>query len=156
MRTFRGVEELTAAIGEELGPTEWLLIDQARIDRFADASEDRQWIHVDPDRAAEGPFGATIAHGFVSLSLVPHFVNSLRRIEGVRMGVNYGLDRVRFPAPVPVGSRVRARSVLLSVDALPGGAVQTVMRTTVEIDGVAKPACVADTVGRYYLDTATG
>src|SRR3954451_1097764 len=150
MRVFRGVDGLRAAIGEELGPTDWLLINQARIDTFAGATEDRQWIHVDPERAAAGPFGTTVAHGFLSLSLVPHFVNAVRRIEGVRMGVNYGLDRVRFPAPVPVGSRLRGRSTILGVEELPGDTVQTVVRTTIDIEGVAKPACVADVVSRSH------
>ena len=151
MRVFRRVEDLRAAIGDELGPTDWLLVDQARVDRFAGATEDRQWIHVDPGRAAAGPFGTTIAHGFLSLSLVPYFVNAVRRIEGARMGINYGLDRVRFPAPVPVGSRLRGRSTILGVEELPGDAVQTVVRTTIEIEGVAKPACVADMVSRHHL-----
>jgi acyl dehydratase len=151
VRIFRDVTDLEAAVGVELGPTDWLRIDQARVDGFAEATEDRQWIHVDPERAAEGPFGTTIAHGYLSLSLIPYFAGSLRRIDGARMGVNYGLERVRFPAPVAVGSRVRARATMRAVEKLPGDAVQIIMRTTVEIEGLDKPACVADTVSRYYF-----
>ena len=153
MRIFRDVADLEAALGEELGPTGWLCIDQARIDGFAAATEDRQWIHVDPDLAAAGPFGMTIAHGYLSLALIPYFVGSLRRVEGTRMSVNYGLDRVRFPSPVPVGSRVRARATVRAVERLPGDAVQVLTRTTVEIEGVDKPACVADTISRYYFSS---
>jgi acyl dehydratase len=153
VRIFRDVADLEAALGEELGPTNWLCIDQGRIDLFAAATEDRQWIHVDPDLAASGPFGTTIAHGYLSLALIPYFVGTLRRVEGTRMSVNYGLDRVRFPAPVPVGSRVRARATVRALERLPGDAVQVLTRTTVEIEGVDKPACVADTISRYYFSS---
>jgi acyl dehydratase len=105
VQTYHGIADLEAAVGSELGPTEWLTVDQARIDGFANDTEDHQWIHVDAGRAAAGPFGATVAHGFLTLSLVPYFVNKLRSIEGARMGINYGLDRVRFPSPVRAGSR---------------------------------------------------
>jgi acyl dehydratase len=151
VRIFRDVADLEAALGEELGPTDWLRIDQARVDGFAAATEDHQWIHVDPERAASGPFGTTIAHGYLSLSLIPYFVGCLRRVEGTRMSVNYGLDRVRFPAPVPVGSRVRARATVRALERLPGDAVEVLTRTTVEVEGVDKPACVADTISRYYF-----
>jgi acyl dehydratase len=153
VRIFRDVADLEAALGKELGPTDWLCIDQGRIDLFAAATEDRQWIHVDPDLAASGPFGTTIAHGYLSLALIPYFVGTLRRVEGTRMSVNYGLDRVRFPAPVPVGSRVRARATVRALERLPGDAVQVLTRTTVEIEGVDKPACVADTISRYYFSS---
>jgi acyl dehydratase len=147
---YQSVADLEAAIGQELGPTEWFTVDQSRVDGFADMTEDHQWIHVDPDRAADGAFGATVAHGFLTLSLIPYFVNALRRIEGVRMGVNYGLNKVRFPAPVRVGSRVRARTTMTELDRIGTDAVQLVTRTTVEVEGSAKPACVADLVSRYY------
>jgi acyl dehydratase len=153
MRIFRDVADLEAAVGEELGPTDWLRIDQTRVDGFAAATEDRQWIHVDPELAASGPFGTTIAHGYLSLSLIPYFVGCLRRVDGTRMSVNYGLDRVRFPTPVPVGSRVRARSTVRALERLSDDAVQVLTRTTVEIEGVAKPACVADTISRYYFSS---
>ena len=116
METSHGIADIEASVGSEAGPTDWFVMDQSRIDTFADATEDHQWIHVDPQRAAAGPFGTTVAHGFLTLSLVPYFAGQLRRIEGVRMGINYGLDRVRFPAPVPAGARIRARSQLISVD----------------------------------------
>jgi acyl dehydratase len=147
---YQSVADLEAAIGQELGPTEWFTVDQSRVDGFADMTEDHQWIHVDPDRAADGAFGATVAHGFLTLSLIPYFVNALRRIQGVRMGVNYGLNKVRFPAPVRVGSRVRARTTMTELDRIGTDAVQLVTRTTVEVEGSAKPACVADLVSRYY------
>jgi acyl dehydratase len=148
-----GIAALQAAVGTETGPTDWFTIDQARIDAFADATQDHQWIHVDPERAADGPFGTTVAHGFLTLSLVPYLAGQLRHVEGVRMGVNYGLDRVRFPAPVPAGARIRARSTLISCDPVQGtqDAAQMVNRITIEIEGNAKPACVADSVTRLYF-----
>jgi acyl dehydratase len=151
--TSSAIADLEAAVGTETGPTDWLTIDQDRINAFADATEDHQWIHVDPDRAASGPFGTTVAHGFLTLSLVPYFASQLRRAEGVRMGINYGLDRVRFPAPVPSGSRVRARSTLVSCDRVDGvaDAAQLVTRVTIELEGSSKPACVADMVSRLYF-----
>jgi len=156
VQTYHGIADLEAAVGGELGPTEWFPVDQTRIDGFADDTEDHQWIHVDAGRAAAGPFGATVAHGFLTLSLVPYFVNQLRSITGARMGINYGLDRVRFPAPVRAGSRIRARATLLSLDKVGDGAVQIVNRVTIEIEGSAgeasaKPACVADLVSRHYF-----
>jgi acyl dehydratase len=151
--THPGLAALEAAVGTETGPTDWVTIDQARINAFADATEDHQWIHVDPERAASGPFGTTVAHGFLTLSLVPYLSAQLRQVEGVRMGVNYGLNRVRFPAPVPSGARVRARATLISCERVqgPGDAAQLVNRVTIEIDGNAKPACVADVVSRLYF-----
>jgi acyl dehydratase len=139
------------AKGRELGPGEWFTIDQSRIDGFADVTEDHQWIHIDPERAASGPFGAPIAHGFLTLSLVPYLANSARSFEGVRMGVNYGLNKVRFPTPVKVGSRVRARVVIVDVTDLREGGLQLVSRVTIEIEGEDKPACVADLVSRTYF-----
>ena len=141
---------LKARVGEELAVGEWLTVDQAMIDKFADATGDHQWIHIDRERAAEGPFGTTIAHGFLTLSLLPKLAESALKVDDVRMGVNYGLNRVRFPAPVPSGSRIRARLKLLSYDPLDGGA-QLVMEVTMERAGSDKPVCVAETVSRRYL-----
>jgi acyl dehydratase len=150
MRAFADLAELQAATGTVLGPSDWITVDQAEIDTFAQATGDHQWIHVDPERAAAGPFGTTIAHGFLTLSLVPVLLQGLYRIEGVRMAVNYGLNRVRFPAPVPVGSRLRASAEIAEVSEVEGGA-QIVMRTTIEREGSAKPVCVAETVVRCYV-----
>lgn len=147
---FRSVDDLRAAVGTEIGSGEWQEITQERIDRFAAATGDHQWIHVDPERAAAGPFGSTVAHGFLTLSMIPFLVGDVTAVEGARMGVNYGLDRVRFPAPVPVGSRVRSRVELLAVDDVAGG-VQVTSRVTIERDGGDKPVCVADTLTRLYL-----
>jgi acyl dehydratase len=145
---FESPDDLAAAVGTELGVSEWLTVDQARIDQFADATGDHQWIHVDPERAAEGPFGSTIAHGYLTLALVNHFLPQIVEVRGISMGVNYGTEKVRFPAPVPVDSRVRGRGVLTDVTELPGG-VQATITVTVEIDGGDKPACVVDTVSRF-------
>jgi acyl dehydratase len=141
---------LKERVGEQLAVSDWLTVDQATIDKFADATGDHQWIHIDPERAAKGPFGTTIAHGFLTLSLLPRLAASALEIGDVRMGVNYGLNRVRFPAPVPAGSRIRARLKLLSYEPLDGGA-QLVMEVTMERDGGDKPVCVAETVSRRYL-----
>ncbi len=139
--------ELPGLVGEPLGATDWLEIDQARVDAFAENTEDRQWIHVDPARAATSPFGGPIAHGFLSLSLLSHFLEQLLEVGGSQMLVNYGLDRVRFPAPVPVGSRLRGLGSLAAVTEVPGG-YQLVLDITVEIEGATKPACVAAFVVR--------
>lgn len=147
---FASVDELKAAVGTEVGVGDWLEIGQERIDQFADATEDHQWIHVDPERAAQGPFGSTVAHGFLTLSLIPGLVSGFTSVDGAKMGVNYGLNKVRFPAPVPSGSRVRARVELAEVDDVPGG-VQIVSRVTVERDGGDKPVCVAESVSRLYF-----
>ncbi|MER7046247.1 MULTISPECIES: MaoC family dehydratase [Streptomyces] len=149
-KIFTSAEELRAGIGERLGPSDWLEIDQKRIDLFAEATGDHQWIHVDPERAADGPFGTTIAHGYLTLSLLPALVPQVMRVEGMKMGLNYGTDKVRFPAPVPVGSRLRAAVELVSV-AEAGGGVQVTARVTVEREGGEKPVCVADSVSRYFF-----
>ncbi len=141
---------LKERVGEELAVGEWFTVDQATIDKFADVTGDHQWIHIDRERAAKGPFGTTIAHGFLTLSLLPRLAASALEIGDVRMGVNYGLNRVRFPAPVPSGSRIRAHLKLLSYEPLDGGA-QLVMEVTMERDGGDKPVCVAETVSRRYL-----
>lgn len=149
MRRYEHLADLQALVGEPLGDSDWQIVDQARIDRFANATEDRQWIHVDPQRAAQGPFGAPIAHGFLTLSLLPVFFESAYAIADVRMAVNYGLDRVRFTAPVPVDSRLRARFTLKRWDAIDGGA-QLGIEALIERDGAAKPVCIAESLIRCF------
>ncbi|MEW1655411.1 MULTISPECIES: MaoC family dehydratase [unclassified Streptomyces] len=149
-RVFGSIEELRAAVGEELGPSDWLTVDQARIDLFAQATGDHQWIHVDREKAAAGPFGTTIAHGYLTLSLLPVLVPQLLRVDNVTMGINYGTDKVRFPAPVPVGSRLRARGRIAEVTEVPGG-VQLTTVVTVEREGGEKPVCVAESVSRFHF-----
>lgn len=146
---FNSPAELKSAVGKQLGVSEWLEIDQARIDKFADATGDHQWIHVDPERAKDGPFGTTIAHGYLTQSLVNLFLPQIIEVRGISMGVNYGADRVRFPAPVPVGSRLRGSAELIKVEDVKGGAVQSTVRVTIEIEGSERPACVIDTISRY-------
>lgn len=150
MRVFTGADELLAAAGEPLGTSDWMTIDQQRINAFADATEDHQWIHIDPQRAAAGPFGGTIAHGFLTLSLLPHLIFQTYRVDGAAMTINYGLNKVRFPAPVPVGSTVRAQVALAEAANVADG-VQLVLRATMQIDGGTKPGCVADWVTRVYF-----
>ena len=140
--------DLAGQVGAQLGPTAWLVIDQARIDRFAEATDDHQWIHVDPVAAADGPFGATIAHGYLTLSLVNRFMPDLLTVADASMGVNYGCERVRFPSPVRVGSRIRGSGELVSVEPA-GGGLQVLVRVTVEMEGQERPACVADTLSRF-------
>jgi acyl dehydratase len=143
-------EQLAGWVGRELGVTEWLTITQERVNQFAEATGDHQWIHVDPLRAQDGPFGACIAHGYLTLALAgSYFLERIVRVE-CKMGVNYGSDRLRFPAPVPVGSRVRGRGELVKVEPVAGGQQATV-RVTVEIEGGDRPACVVDTISRYYF-----
>lgn len=149
-RSFETADALKAAQGQSLGTSEWLRVEQDRINLFADATDDHQWIHVDEQRAKSGPFGAPIAHGYLTLSLVSHFLPQLLLVPSATMGVNYGCNKVRFPAPVPVGSQIRGSGELVSVEEIPGG-VQVVVRVTVEIEGAAKPACVADTVSRFLF-----
>ena len=134
-------------IGAVLGPTEWVEIDQARIDAFAAATDDPQWIHTDPERAAAGPFGTTIAHGYLTLALLPYLVSQVLNVTDARMGINYGLNRVRLPSPVPVDSRLRARFEVASVEPVAGG-VQLTLNATIEREGGKKPVCVAETVYR--------
>jgi acyl dehydratase len=143
------IKALNEHVGEHLGWTEWREVTQDQVDLFADATEDHQWIHVDRERAAQGPFGGTIAHGYLTLSLVPPMMFELLRVEGVSMGINYGLDRVRFPAPVPVGSRIRAGAELAEVKEIPGG-LQSKLVITFEVEGSDKPACVAEVLVRHY------
>jgi acyl dehydratase len=152
MKTFSSPDELRAAVGEHLGYSDWHSVDQARINQFADATGDHQWIHVDPERARQfSPFGTTIAHGYLTLSLIPWLMSEVVGYEGVKMGVNYGCNKVRFPAPVPVDSRVRAGAELVECEDVGGGALQLVTRVTISVDGQEKPSCVAETVSRVYF-----
>ena len=145
VRVFRSLDDVASAVGEELGHSDWLEITQQRIDAFADATGDHQWIHVDPERAARGPFGRTVAHGYLTLSLVPFLAGQIFAFDAPGARINYGANRVRFPSPVPVGSRIRAHALLDQVTDLPQGR-QLVIRYTVEIEGHDKPGCVADAV----------
>jgi acyl dehydratase len=149
MTTYPKLSELQALIGSILGTSEWLDIDQARIDRFAAVTGDDQWIHVDPVRAAAGPFGTTVAHGHLTLSLLPVMVRTAFRVADVRMTINYGLNRVRFPAPVPVGSRLRGHFKLMTFEPISGGA-QMIAEVTTEREGQSKPVCVAESVARHF------
>jgi len=146
---FATPRDLLSAVGRALGTSDWLEITQSRIDGFADATGDHQWIHVDPERAERGPFGRTIAHGYLTLSLVNALLPQIVEVRGISMGVNYGCDRVRFPAPVPVGSRIRGVGELIAAEEVKGGAVQATVRVTVEIEGGARPGCVVDTISRF-------
>ena len=148
-RVFSTPAELKNAVGEQLGASEWLEITQERINLFADATGDHQWIHVDPERAKDGPFGACIAHGYLSLSLVNLFLPQMIDVQGFTHAVNVGSDKTRFPAPVPVGSRLRGTGEIVSVEEIKG-AIQSVVRVTVEIEGGDRPACVIDTISRYF------
>ncbi|MGZ4457935.1 MAG: MaoC family dehydratase [Nocardioidaceae bacterium] len=145
MRVFASFDDLTAAIGEDLGQTDWMEVTQERVDAFADATGDHQWIHVDGERAPDGPFGGTIAHGYLTLSLVPQFGAQLFRLETPGAKLNYGVNKVRFPSPVKVGSKIRAGASITEVTDVPAGK-QMVIRYVVEIEGADKPACVAETV----------
>jgi acyl dehydratase len=148
VKKFSGLDEFVAAQGSQLGPTDWLEVTQDRVNLFADATDDHQWIHVDPERAANGPFGGTIAHGLLTLSLLPHFTHQLYTVDNIAMAVNYGYNKVRFITPVRVGSKIRARAEIAKVDQLEG-AVQAMLTTTVEIEGSDKPAAVAESIVRF-------
>ncbi len=150
MHVFESPLELKESIGTEFGPTDWLEIDQKRIDTFADATGDHQWIHVDVEKAKAGPFGAPIAHGYLTASLVSFFLPQLVEVRGISMGVNYGVDKIRFPAPVPVGSKIRARGTLVGADDTKDGGIQSKLTVTIEIEGGERPACVIETISRYY------
>jgi acyl dehydratase len=150
MKHYPRLQDMAALVGTELGVSDWLTVEQSRIDLFAQATGDHQWIHVDPDRAAAGPFGTTVAHGFLTLSLLPWFFKHGFVVDDVRMGINYGLNKVRFPAPVPVDSRLRARFRLLSYEPLDGGA-QLLVEASIERDGSPKPVCVAESLTRRFV-----
>ena len=149
MTTFASLADFTAAVGTELGTSEWHTVDQERIDLFAEATGDHQWIHVDPERAKDGPFGTTIAHGYLTLSMIPALSKECFGVEGIRMAVNYGSAKVRFPSPVPVGSTIRGTAELVSVEEVPGG-IQAVVRFTIAGRDGGKPHCVAETITRFY------
>jgi len=151
MRIISRLGDLKSMVGEELAVSNWFVVDQPRINQFADATGDHQWIHVDPDRAASGPFGATIAHGFLTLSMLPLFIQDALRFDDVRMSVNYGLNRVRFTSPVPVGSELRARFRLVGIEDVAGQGMQVTMEATIERKGSDKPVCVAETISRRYV-----
>jgi acyl dehydratase len=151
MRILNGPDELKAAVGTNLGVGEWLTVDQGRIDTFADATDDHQWIHVDQEKAAAGPFKTTIAHGFLTLSLIVPLASKVYRVDGVKMGINYGLNKVRFTSPVPVGSKVRANVDLVDVEQTKDGAQQVTLKVTVEIEGQERPAVVAEWLTRQYF-----
>jgi acyl dehydratase len=149
--TVNGIAELKAKVGEHLGYSDWTTITQEQVNLFADATGDHQWIHVDPERAKkESPFGGPIAHGYLTLSLGPLLMPQILRVEGVKMGVNYGAGKVRFPSPVPVGSKLRLGAELVSVEDVGGGGAQVTMRFTFECEGAPKPSCVAEIIFRYY------
>jgi acyl dehydratase len=147
--TIEGIEGLKGLVGAHLGYSEWHQVTQDQVNLFADATDDHQWIHVDIERAKAGPFGGPIAHGYLTLSLLPTLLSEILRVNGVAMTVNYGLNKLRFPAPVPVGSKLRAGAVLSSIEDVAGG-VQCELAVTFEIEGNTKPACVADILFRYY------
>lgn len=150
MKNFAHLQDLQALVGQDIGTSAWLTVDQARIDQFAAATGDHQWIHVDPVRAAQGPFGTTVAHGYLTLSLIPAMFQTAFAIADVRMGGNYGLNKVRFTAPVPAGARVRGHFVLQAYEPIEQGAQLTV-GVRVELEGAAKPACIAETVSRRFV-----
>jgi acyl dehydratase len=150
MRTFETLAELPPLVGQEIAVSDWITITQEQINQFAEATGDHQWIHVDEERAKAGPFGAPIAHGFLTLSLIPRLVESSLEIRNTRMGVNYGLNRVRFTSPVPVNSRLRARIKLLACDPIPDNGAQMTWQVTIEREGSDKPACVAESLTRRY------
>ena len=150
MKIFKTLSDLAACVGQEVAVSDWITITQQQVDLFADATGDHQWIHVDPAKAAAGPFGGAIAHGFLTLSLLPRFFESSFEVAASRMGVNYGLNKVRFMAPVPVGSRLRARMELLSAEPIDGSGMQMAWEVTVEREGAKKPVCVAESLVRRY------
>jgi acyl dehydratase len=146
---FETPRDMPGVVGQTFGPTDWLLVDQARIDLFAEATGDHQWIHVDPERAKTGPFGGTIAHGYLTLSLTNLFLPQLIEVRGISMGINYGLDKVRFPSVVLAGTRIRGRGELISATEIAGG-IQSIIRLSVDVEGGEKPACVAEAISRWY------
>lgn len=150
MKTFETLADVAAGVGTEVAVSDWVVITQQQVNQFADATGDHQWIHVDPEKAAAGPFGGPIAHGFLTLSLLPQFFETAFQITESRMGVNYGLNKVRFMAPVPVGSRLRARMTLLAAQPIDNAGLQMTWEVTVERDGAVKPVCVAESLVRRY------
>ena len=151
-QVFNSAAAVLQAVGQDLGTTDWLSISQERIQTFADATGDHQWIHVDPERAKDGPFGACVAHGYLTLSLANLFLPQLVSYQRLKMGVNYGCDKVRFPAPVPVGSHVRGHGQVMAAEPVAGDGVQVTVRITVQIEGSDKPGCVVDTISRLFFE----
>lgn len=147
---WQSAQDITGALGQKLGISEWLEMTQERINQFADATDDHQWIHVDPEKAKQGPFGVPVAHGYLTLSLISSFLPQLAEVK-MKMGVNYGCEKIRFPAPVKVGSRIRGHGELIDAKEIDNGGAQATVRVTVEVEGEDKPACVADTISRYYF-----
>ena len=143
-----GLDAVRAAVGQDLGTSDWVTVTQEQVDRFAEATGDHQWIHVDPEKAKDGPFGTTIAHGYLTLSLSNLFLPQIVEVRGISMGLNYGVDKVRFPTPVPVGSRIRGGAEVVDVQPIEGGA-QATIRITIELEGASKPACVIESISRY-------
>jgi acyl dehydratase len=150
MATFQSADALRAAVGQSFGPTDWLVVEQSRIDAFASTTGDDQWIHVDVERAKSGPYGGTIAHGYLILSLVNLFLPDLVSVPNAKMGINYGVDRLRFPGVVRAGARIRAHAEMVSVEDVTDG-VQVKVRVSIEVEGASKPACVVDTLSRFYF-----
>jgi acyl dehydratase len=150
MKTFETLADLAACVGQEVAVSDWLTITQEQVNRFAEATGDHQWIHVDVERAKQGPFGGPIAHGFLTLSLLPRFFESTFEVRSARMDVNYGLNKVRFTAPVPVGSRLRARMTLLAAEPVAGDGMQMTWQVQIEREGADKPVCVAESLARHY------
>lgn len=150
MKTFETLADLAACVGREVAVSDWVTITQEQVNRFAEATGDHQWIHVDVERAKQGPFGGPIAHGFLTLSLLPRFFESTFEVRSARMGVNYGLNKVRFTAPVPVGSRLRARMTLLAAEPVAGDGMQMTWQVQIEREGSDKPVCVAESLARHY------
>jgi len=149
---FSCAKDVTESLDKDLGVSDWLLIEQERIDKFAAATGDHQWIHVDPEKAKSGPYGATIAHGYLTLSLVNYFLPQIIELKNLSMGINYGVDKVRFPMPVVCGSKIRGSAKTTHIELINEKAVQATIRVTVEIQGEAKPACIIDTISRYYFE----
>ena len=152
MKTYQHLAELESMLGQTIGTSDWISVTQARIQRFADATDDHQWIHLDVERAKTGPFKTTIAHGFLTLALLPAMMYSAYEVADVTTTMNYGLNKVRFPSPVPAGSRVRGQLKLTGLESIPGGA-QLLVEVVVEMEGAAKPVCVAESVARLYTHT---
>jgi acyl dehydratase len=150
MKEYATLDELRALVGSEIGVSDWITVTQERIDKFADATGDHQWIHVDAERAAQGPYGTTVAHGFLTLSLLPELSQNAYAVQNTRMGINYGLNRVRFPAPVKSGSRLRGRFKLLAWEPLPDNGAQLTVEVTMEVEGGSKPVCIAESLARRY------
>ena len=144
------LDELSKHVGEHIGYSPWHQVTQEQVNQFADATGDHQWIHVDPERATSGPFGGTIAHGYLTMSLAPTLLSEVWRVDGMKMGLNYGINKLRFPSPVPVGSKLRVGAALADVEDVSGGGVQATLALTFDIEGNDKPACVAEVVYRYY------